>query len=185
MHSPRALLIRSLRMTIVAAALAAAAMRPAGRDPEPITPYVTWSGAFSEVRRPSIERAVNREQWAALWRRHVGRKGERNATNVQVIPEIDFDSCMLVAIFAGEMTQCNGMRVARLEEFEDHLLLRYDRLDFEVSLRGGDDERLVEVTPYGMFLVPRSGKRIVIEEEVPGMFGRPPAARAIGEIRGL
>ncbi len=150
-----------------------------------MTPYVTWSGAFSAVRQSTIERAVNREQWAVLWRRHAGRKGERNATNVQVIPEIDFDSCMVVAVFCGEMTQCNGARIARIDEIEGGLLLRYERLDFEVSVRSGEDARLVEVTPYGIFVLPRSHNRLIIEEAVPGQFGRPADARRVGEIPAL
>ncbi|MCC6908186.1 MAG: hypothetical protein IT430_09620 [Phycisphaerales bacterium] len=183
MLTRRTLTIRALLSAVIAGSLlAAAGPRPAGRQSRPMTPFVTWSGAFSQVRQPAIERAVSREQWAALWKRHVGRNGERNATNVLVIPEIDFDSCMVVAVFGGEMTQCNGSRIVRIDEFDDHLLLRYERLDFEVSVRNGADARLVDVTPYGIFVLPRSHKRIVVEEAVPSMFGRPADARAVGEI---
>ncbi len=175
--------INCLLVIVAAAVLSSAApQRSRSPEPRPIPPILSWSGAFSEIHVPTIERAVNREQWAALWKRHMGRKIERNATNVHVIPEIDFDSCMAVAVFSGEMTQSNGNSVATLLEFDDHLLLRYKRLLFEVSVRSGGDARLVDVTPYGIFIVPRSDKRIEVEEEIPSMFGRPPEARSIGVI---
>ncbi len=172
----------SVIIITIGALLSAGVQRHQPPDLRSITPLVSWSGAFSEIHVPTIQRVVNREQWAALWKRHMGRKTERNATNVQVIPEVDFETCMVVAVFSGEMTQSNGNTVASLIDFDDHLRLRYARHLFEVSVRAERDARLVDVTPYGIFVIPRSDKRIEVEEEIPSMFGRPPDARSVGVI---
>lgn len=143
--------------------------------------YVAWTGSFSDVHEPTIERATSREQWRNLWLRH-GRRSERNATNVQLIPEVDFERCMVVAVFSGAMTQSNGNSIVEVLETADLIRVRYARQSFQVSPGPDGRERLVEVTPYGIFVLPLSAKQIVVEEQIPAMFGRPPEWRLMAEI---
>lgn len=131
--------------------------------------YVQLAGPDSKVRERMILRIMDEESWQETWFAHTGANTPRVPLEGP-FPTIDFDHCMVVAIFSGESWNSDGETVESVIEFDDHIRLRFDSMTYQTDgLEGG-----VRVTPYGFFVIPRSAKRLVIEENVQGLIGRPP-----------
>jgi hypothetical protein len=136
-----------------------------------LMPCVSFKGPHSAIRKRRCVRITDRESWEALWKEHRGEALETNKLGRPVIPVIDFDRCMVIAIFRGESWNCNGEYVVSVEDRGRDVLLRFDSHSFQTC---GPDGGGVRVEPYGIFVLPRTAKPIVIEENVQGMIGRPP-----------
>jgi hypothetical protein len=89
---------------------------------------------------------------------------------VHLIPDVDFERFMAVAVFRGKSVHCNGEYVVEMVEDADRMLLRYDSHTFQTA---GPDGGAQHVTPYGIFIVPRSNKAVVVEENVRGLKNSP------------
>lgn len=169
---------RTTCVVCAAAALAAAAgvnarraLAGAGASPRTIVPAVRWSGAQSRIQDTRYLRVSTKEAWAELWERHVGGKPVASGDPGDVLPEIDFAKWMVIAVFQGSGWNSNGVRVESLQEHDDRLLLRFDDKSYQTSGPNGGG---VRVTAFGLFVLPRSGKPVVLEENTQGLIGKPP-----------
>ncbi|KKL20048.1 hypothetical protein LCGC14_2459370 [marine sediment metagenome] len=117
------------------------------------------------------------EQWRSLWRRHSGFKGgprrERGGAtrSAAALPEVDFESCAVLAIFQGSGWNSDGVELVSATVADGRALLRFDDRSYQTS---GPDGGGVRVTAFGIFVLPRSMSEIVLEENVQGLIGRPP-----------
>lgn len=134
-------------------------------------PLVGWSGARSGVDDKQILRITSAQQWADVWSRHVGEKLEKNRFGQAQAPEIDFDVCMVVAIFEGRTWNSDGLRLEPITEDDDHILLRFGHLSYQTF---GPDGGGVRVTPFGIYVLPRSAKPLVVEKDTNNLIGKPP-----------
>jgi hypothetical protein len=141
-----------------------------------LRPMVTWSGPDSAIIDPSYLRITSAESWLQLWERHSGKPAQRDNIGEPFIPQIDFERCMVVAIFKGRKFNSNGVLCVSLAESGGQLVFRFDERTFQTAAalddtsgRGG----AVDVTPYGIFVVPRSNKSLVIEENVQRLKDHP------------
>ena len=150
------------------------ASREAGGSPTPVVPCVALSGADSEVAAAECHRVTNLADWAALWLKHLGRAGSGKYDlyyDKLGLPLVDFDRYMVMAIFEGQTWNCAGLTAVSIEENPDRVVLRFVRKSYQTL---GPDGGGRKVTPYGFFVVPRSTKRFVIEEDVHGLIGGAP-----------
>jgi hypothetical protein len=171
---------------VVAAAAGLAATAPPGQSDSAAVPVlVRWSGARSTIEQPRIERVADAERWAAVWKEHRGAGIETNARDWPVWPEVDFDHCMVLCIFGGRSTNTDGWAIESVEDRGADLLVRYDAMTFQTASFGGEPDRGVSTTPYGIFVLPRSAKPIVMEENVQGLIGQPPIWKEKKRFGGL
>ncbi len=89
-------------------------------------------------------------------------------------PMIDFDKYMAIGIFQGEGVNATGMKVFSISEEDNRILFRYGDNSYQTMGRVGSSHGGDRVTVYGFFVLPRSTKRIVLEENVQNYLGQPP-----------
>lgn len=138
-------------------------------------PLVTFVGADSKVTERRFVRVTDKEPWAVLWGEHTGQAlpaGDYNwYYNQQHVPEVDFAQCMVVAMFQGACWNSAGVQVVEMLAADDHTLVRFEDKAYQTAGPDGGGKR---ATPYGLFVLPRSTKPIVLEENVQSLIGKPP-----------
>ena len=154
------------------------ATRSVEDEPTVIRPIVSWSGPRSAIDKPEFHLITTRDQWRNLWSRHVDDKGERLVAHGSglVCPEIDFGKHMVVAYFRGTSTNSDGEIIKSVHETVDAIVIRFDSFSFQTAGFGGDGGA-VTVTPYGVWLLPRVEKPIIIEENVQNLKAGEPQWR--------
>ncbi|MHC5035712.1 MAG: hypothetical protein ACYTHM_00215 [Planctomycetota bacterium] len=155
-----------------------AAEAPSGKA---IKPYVVFSGSQSKIEKPEIIRIASRKAWTEVWCRHVGLPRQdpyHDYYNRAGVPAVDFDRCMVVAIFQGRASNSAGVDALSITEEEGILRFRYDDRSFQTV--GGAES----VSAFGIFILPRSGKPVVVEENVQGLKGKPPVWRERARLSG-
>ena len=132
----------------------------AGADTETRSPLVVWSGAQSKITEPAYMRISSDRKWRDLWLRHLGiePKDYDELHNSPCIPTVDFGRFLAVAIFAGEENCTQGIRVRSVTEDAEVLRVRF-------SVRFYAHFRKDTTYPFGILLLPRVPKSVVVEEQ--------------------
>jgi hypothetical protein len=153
----RCIIFGLLALRILGAAVFA--VQAGGRDEQKVLrPAVEWHGQLSGIAVPKYVRITTGPEWMSLWRGHIGDSASP-ATSDALRPGINFDDYMVVGIFTGKQLGKGGVVLASITD-EGGLI----RLRFEHTLAATRDRQ--EVLPYGIVVLPRSPKPIVIEENV-------------------
>jgi hypothetical protein len=128
-------------------------------------PLVTFTGPHSRINKPTWLRITSAKDFHPLFMRHVGLKPEEfdKRRNPHGVPTIDFERCMVVAVFRGDSWNSDGLYVKEVVEDGPRLIVRYDDRSYQTA---GPDGGGVRVTPYGLFVMPRSDKELMVEENV-------------------
>jgi hypothetical protein len=134
---------------------------PATFPPTP-SPYVWWAGPISAVTERSAHRIMTANEWKSLWTQHLGSKLERGPDGQPLIPEIDFSRCMVMAIFGGPDRNVLGYKIRETLEAAQMIRLRY-----ETVRMASDGAEPQPTSAFGIFVIPRSLKRVEIQEAVP------------------
>ncbi len=162
--------------------LAAAPAAPAAFQPPPqsaqamaeektIPVLVSWIGADSRIEKPRYARITTAEEWAKVWHEHKGTAPTPGGHGDLAVPRIDFSACVVIAVFQGKAYNSNGVEVVSAAEDAGRMLVRFDDLSYQTM---GPDGGGVEVSAYGLFVLPRTAKPVVLEEDVQGLIGQPP-----------
>lgn len=141
--------------------------------PEPRPAAVTIAGSFSNVPRPRVERITSADRWKDVWKEHMGDRAEKGAPGWDRWPLIDFDRYMVVAVFAGTSTNIEAWEIESVADLPDVQRIRYDAVSFQTASFNGEDTG-TSTTSYGFFILPRSERELVMEENVQGLIGKPP-----------
>ena len=67
-------------------------------------PLVTLTGTDSHVKERSYHRVTSEDEWIKIWQRHKGEKESKDYDlfyNPLGLPYIDFEKCMVIAVFQG------------------------------------------------------------------------------------
>ena len=131
-----------------------------------IHPLVTLTGTDSHIRKCSYYLVRSDEEWVKVWLQH----RPTNSSN-ECKPEIDFEKCMVIAVFQGSGWNSRGLNAVAVLESKNRILLR---LKNDYYQTGGPDGGGEPVTVYGFFVLPRSNKTVVLEENVQNIIGSPP-----------
>ncbi len=135
-----------------------------------LKPCVSFNGAHSSIGTPRIEIIRDAAAWKALWVEH---RGDRVDTSVYgpEAPVIDFTRYDVIAVFSGEAWNCNGHFVVDVADLAETRRVRFDSHTFQTAGPGGGG---VKSRPYGIWVLPRTARPIVLEENVQGLIGHPP-----------
>ena len=135
-------------------------------------PCVTFSGDDSHVAERGFQRIRTIDEWAKVWQRHTGQEKVKFKNfegrydtfyNPLGLPMIDFDNYMVLAVFQGSGWNCAGLKAVSLKETSDQILFRFADKPYSTA---GPDGGGKKVNVYGFFVIPKSGKAIVVEERV-------------------
>ena len=137
----------------------------AGQPHAVLRPCVVLTGADSHVSERSYHRITSATEWVARWRKHKGKKPDDAPAG---LPLVDFDRFMVIAIFQGRAVNSAGLKAVSITVNEDRIVFRFDDDSYQTAGEGKD------VTVYGFFVVLRSNKPLVLEEDVQGIIGEPP-----------
>ena len=151
----------------------------ASADPakEATRPYVTLTGADSHVKERSYYRVASEEEWIKIWQRHKGKKESKDYSlfyNPLGLPSIAFEKCMVVAVFQGSGMNSAGLKTVAILEEKDRIVLRFQDKWYQTMSRMGEGSGGDQVTVYGFFVLPRSSKTVVLEENVQDIIDQPP-----------
>lgn len=139
------------------------------RPAKDLKPYVVITGMDSHIKEPGCFRVTSREQWVTLWLRHTGRESSDTFEskyddfyNPAGVPDVDFDKCMVIAVFQGAGVNSAGLKAVSVEDVGRHIVFRFEDKAFQTG--GVKDGGGVKVNVYGFFVLPRSTRPVVVEE---------------------
>jgi hypothetical protein len=136
-----------------------------------VGPYVSLSGKHSMITERSYLRIATHDAWTKLWLRHVGQPPVERYDeyyNPAARPLVDFDKCQVLAILQGKRWNSAGVKVVSAVEEETVVRVRFDDKSFQTM--GGAEA----VTAYGIFVMPKTTKPILLEENIQGLIGGDP-----------
>ncbi|MCK5940470.1 MAG: hypothetical protein KAI24_00770 [Planctomycetes bacterium] len=175
--------IRTRLVASVALAVAAAGWSPTPQAPVKLPgPTVSFRGEHSKVTERRYVRVRDAEAWAKLWCEHVGAEvPERDYhwhINAAKVPVVDFAQCEVVAVFGGNAPNNAGYFVEEVLDGET-CTLRFDALTYQTSSDGSERGlRIRRSSPFGLFVISRTDKQIVLEENVQNLINQPPKWQA-------
>jgi hypothetical protein len=127
---------------------------------KPIAIVQSWTGDTSLIYQPEYILVGDTFAWRPLWERHAG-KGV-------TCPQVDFSFNMVVGIFLGEVINTGGVLVTSVREDSDAI-----SVDFVRQLIRPRGTQLY-TQPYGIIVIPRSQKKIIIRENMQPVLGGGP-----------
>lgn len=155
----------------------------AARHPVDLKPYVVITGTDSHIKEPGCFRVTSRDQWVALWPRHTGRESSDmfegkygDFHNPAGVPDVDFDRCLVIAVFQGARVNSAGLKVVSVQDEGRRIVLRFEDKFYQTGSVYPDGGS-VKVSAYGFFVLPRLTKPIVLEEPRPRMKPEAPVWR--------
>lgn len=147
-----------------------------GKEVAVVNPCVVLTGADSHVLESGYHRITSMEDWTEIWQKH---KGQKNGEKYNLyydplgLPLVDFARFMVIVIFQGSHWNSAGLKAVSISEQEDRIVFRFDDKSYQTV--GSDaDGGGKPVTVYGFFVVPRSAKPLILEEDVQRIIGEPP-----------
>jgi hypothetical protein len=168
--------IRDLLWLTLAGCLLASPPNCSAEENGATKPLVSFSGAHSQIGERSYQLITSAKDWTNLWLRHTGTAAAGKYDdfyNPAGVPEVNFDKCMVIAIFSGKSKNIAGIEAASYTEDTDQIKLRIRAKGYQTGGRPGADNGDA-VTPYGLFVVNRTPGTIVIEQDVQDLKGQPP-----------
>jgi hypothetical protein len=136
-----------------------------------VGPYVSLSGKHSKITERGYLKITTQKAWTKLWLRHVGKPPVERYNeyyNPAGRPLVDFGRCTVLAIHQGKTVNTAGVKIVGAVDEEILVRVRFSNKGYQT--KGGFDQ----VTAYGMFVLPKTDKPIVLEENVQGYIGGPP-----------
>ena len=134
-------------------------------------PLVTLRGADSKAPELGYYLAADAEEWTYIWKRHRGV----DASNADYdhyydplsLPVVDFDRCLVLAVQLGPKYNSAGVKIVDVHEDDERVRVRFDEYSYQTM---GPDGGAVKANPYGFFVLPRTRKPIVLEENTQSMI---------------
>jgi hypothetical protein len=146
-------------------------------------PLMTLAGDDSQVKELSYHRITSEAEWIKIWQRHKGAKESKDYDlyyNPLGLPYIDFEKCMVIAVFQGSGWNSAGLKAVEIRENKEGIVLRFEGKGYQTAGPGGGGKK---VTVYGFFILPHSDKTVILEENHPNMLGQPPIWKAVSTIK--
>ena len=134
-------------------------------------PIVAWVGSYSAIEQRQYQRITNAKDWLTLWTEHQGERIERDSYGEPAIPAIDFETNMMLAIFRGKAWNVRSESLLDFSELENNIRIRFDARTYQTD---GPAEDKDYTRAYGIWVLPRSTKSIMLIENVQGLIGGSP-----------
>lgn len=156
-----ALLAGALWLGVERLSLVTAQSKPIATNANGLQPYVTWGGRRSKITQRGYYRITSMKEWAPLWHRHIGEKKPEQFDefyNPGGVPRVDFTRCEVLAIFLGKGYNTASVEIQSIVARADGWRLRFGRKLYQV-IPGPEP-----VTAFGIWVLPRTPKTLVLEE---------------------
>jgi hypothetical protein len=135
---------------------------------------LTGTNTYIKARACSL--IATPERWADLWLRHTGQNADgmyakgryKFWNNPGGVPVVDFTRCVVVALIQGPGVNSEGLDVAEVVNDGDTTLLRLAEKWYQST------DTAHPVAVYGFFVMPRSNKALVVEENIQRAIGQSP-----------
>ena len=141
-----------------------------------VSPCVALTGADSHVSERGYHRITSLNDWTRLWQKHKGQKGDEQYDlyyNPLGLPLVDFDRYVVIVIFQGRGWNSAGLNAVSVSEEQERIVFRFDDKSYQTVGPVGSNGGGKQVTVYGFFVIPRSPKPVILEENVQRLIGKP------------
>lgn len=163
--------MKRMLAALVAMSVFSVSRHGSSAEPADTTAIVAFTGADSAVLERTYHRIVSEQDWIRIWQSHKGQKAGDACDlfyNPLGLPFVDFERYMVVAIFQGGGWNSAGLKALSIAEESDRIVFRFDDKSYQTG------RCATKVSVYGFFVVPRSAKSVVLEENVQSLIGKPP-----------
>lgn len=129
---------------------------------------VVLTGAQSAVQQARVVLVTSPEALASLWLEHRGLPSQAKYDfyfDKAGVPQVDFATHVVVAVFVGERSNTAALRLDSLETDEGVTTLRYAANSYQSG------ETADEAHPYGFFVLPRPDEALQVDEQLYAMTG--------------
>jgi hypothetical protein len=143
-----------------------------------VQPLFSLGGRESKNAKAGYHRIESPEAWKALWLRH--NTGTEKPDTVPITTpqaEVDFSHCMVVAVFQGEGDNCDGFKVHSVLETDEQMTVRIQGLYFATG------PEVQKTQAWGIFVLPRSAKPLLIELDTRSDKIDPPKWTKVAEFK--
>ena len=134
----------------------------------PLDIGMRFSGSDSKIEIQRCARITSQAEWKKTWSSHAGEKDPP--------PDIDFSKHMAVAVFHGRRWNSEGISLLHALDCGDAIELFVRGRYYQTGPKGNS------VTAYGIFVVPKSAKKLLVKEDCQGLIGAPPFWKIVGEF---
>ena len=148
--------------------------------PKLTSPLVVLYGRESNIHKPKLVRITSKSEWEALWNEHTVGNTEL-PTEMKAAAKIDFSRLMVIAVFYGDGSGCSGVDVDSVQEDDERLTIRIMEHRYQFITTPRVTPRPNEPLTYrscddawGIFVLPRINKEIVLEQDETGTIGQLP-----------
>lgn len=166
-----ALIAAALFVLAAAACFGSEDSQQAGGKVTPDRPIMEVTGAYSKIATRFYVTVTSEKEWGRIWARHTGQSDavlSAGGTRLQV----DFSRYMVVAVFQGMQPYNLGVVAQSLKEDSERVVFRFTNRWVATDARS-DAHVDNPYTPFGMFILPRAQKEVVLEEAVYSAKGEP------------
>jgi hypothetical protein len=143
---------------------------PLENDEQPwaAEPLVVLSGSNSAVIQGECLRITSEEAWVNVWNRHAATQPKTaSGLPVQPMPTVNFDACMVIAIFGGNTWNTAGLEVITTSQNEnDEIVIGIDWCTYQ-SMGDGN-----KVTPFAFLVMSCSSKPLLLQYDTRGLGER-------------
>jgi len=142
---------------------------PAGK------PLLTMYGANSKITKKKLLRVTSAKQWEALWAEHkLGSPIPKKLPDGFEYVELDFDKVMVIAVFGGGC--CTGYTVDSIMNTKTRITVRVKAHTYQTGFIRPErcDSQVSETQAWGIFVLPRSDKEVLLEQDVRTLLADPP-----------
>jgi len=153
----------------------------------PTQPLFALTGSWSNVVEPREVRVTTADAWAALWREHCGDRLERDAIDFELIPQINFEEVMVVAVFLGSTTNTRSLDVTNIAPRPDgSIVIDFSTRTFQTAAMFEPNDKpqggMVTTQPWAIWVVPKSNAQIVLRRLQPQLKEGPVVPKVVGTI---
>jgi hypothetical protein len=174
--------VLSIIMVTAIAILLSSIAAPQGRVPakpvEAVPPVLTMTGDRSRMPGPRAVVCGDQKSLDGAWTRHTGEPAKVYYSSSPA-PLVDFKRYMVVLIFEGASSNIQGIKFEPITQQGEALLIRYTNYGFQTA---GPDGGGVLVQPWGLAVLPRSDKKLILEIGVLDRIGGVPKWTKQAEI---
>jgi hypothetical protein len=141
-------------------------------------PLLALTGRKSKVLAPGYHRIETAEAWKALWMRHQTGKSKPDTApeNLHHV-DVDFDRCIVIAVFQGDGSSCEGYEVDSIQESASRILVRVRAHHVQTG-----QGYVHESEAWGVFVIPRSRKPVVVELDTRSLIRSPPKWTKVADL---
>lgn len=146
-------------------------------------PLLAVSGTDSHIKKPSYLRVTTEKDWNDIWSRHLGTSED---DYYRPLFEVDFDRCLVIAVFRGEQIQTRRLQIESVSENAESVIIRFWEIGYGVFLGPGESASPAE-RPYAFIVLPITERDIVLEEKIwskeDAEFDRPPKWKQVARLQ--